>query len=210
MERPLNEHGQALKSAVQQIQVQLADLESFDERDQINLHCDLLELDVGEAVQSAISHIEKIEKDLLAKIRQYRDKLLDQELDDQLNTNSQKSAKRARIKQWRSQEAELSNEVNQFLDEWKKYFNRASIVKTDDEVKAAQIQAQTYASLIQELQAEVFNEFSSENMMQYRANGMFVNDLDHLGQLEENDSDESEQDDSEEAEYESESEGDGK
>ena len=171
---------QGFRTQLKELRNHVTQIETLDTRERINSHFDQLELDICEAVQSAIEHIERIEKDLLKQMRDHRDELLSEKAAE---AEGPLAAKKSRIKQLQSKQNEMLQELSAFLSEWDDDFDQASTVKTDDEVKAAQAKAQDYVNNIIELQNKMGIEFSKDNMMQYKTNELFLSDRGHLGEL---------------------------
>ena len=76
LERPLSDQEKALKTQFEIINRELDDLKSFNGQDIINNHCDMLEIDVIVAVESAHKRINEIGDEWINNINEYRTKSL--------------------------------------------------------------------------------------------------------------------------------------
>lgn len=180
VERPLDTLSIGLVSAIEHTQMKVKQLESFDEKERIDLHFDLLEQDVREAARSTFEHIARIETNLLDIINKKRETLLDDKSSDQ---DVSIREKRARIQLLKGKQEELLKEMTSYIHEWTEYLNHLNIFKSDQEIKEAQSKAKEFGLLVSEWEKEIFREFSGEGMMQYHANERILSGKFDLGIL---------------------------
>ena len=77
MEKPLSEQATTLKSALKSIESQIEAIRAFNGADHVNHHCDQLEIQVQDAIESAAKRLSQVEEDLLKQINEYRQRCLD-------------------------------------------------------------------------------------------------------------------------------------
>ena len=76
-ERQMSVQAKSLRNLVKAVEKELKTLEEFDPREYIEQECEKLELEISEAADFATRHIDKIERELLTQIKEYRQRCLD-------------------------------------------------------------------------------------------------------------------------------------
>ena len=155
IQKPMNEDARMLKDKLTSVQEQIKSIKTFDARDHINLYCDQLELEVREAIDSAVKALNEIETDLLNDIKAYRKKCLDSlainetqspDMDEELNT--------------------ITEEINEFRNKWNDYFNRIEALARDKEIDDALVEVQEFEIRIGKLDAiKKSSVFNGEKMV---------------------------------------------
>ena len=77
VEKPLSEPARRLKALLGSLSLELRALEAFDEREHVNHHCDQLEVEVVEEIESFVEQMNAIRAGYLEQIGAYRTELLD-------------------------------------------------------------------------------------------------------------------------------------
>ena len=183
IENPLSEQAKKLKLLQQNVQEELARLEGFDPMDCIEQHCLQLELEVRQAAESAIKHINKTETDLLTRIQVFQQRCV-----DALTTQSKKSS--AKLEELGSMATEppedlvgLSSEIGNFSSKWSGYFKRLNALASESEVEPAIKQTGVFRSHMRMLEQRIRSQALCGSMMQFNPNASFYLSRDHVGEL---------------------------
>ena len=180
IEKPLSPQAEKLKHLIETVQEEIGRANALDSKQYVDEHCERLELEVCKAAQSAVKHIQELERGLLKQIEEYRRRSLDGEVSFK---NDQSKALVNNAPQMLNLEA-LSKEINQFATKWTEYFQQINSYATDKEIEVALGQGELFQSRIEYIEQEMRNS-ALENIsrLQFNAKAAFLSQSDHLGEL---------------------------
>ena len=153
----------SLKSLIADVAEKLTRVKTFDQSEEVNLYCDDLELQVMERVESAIKHLNDMEKELLAEIDGYRNRLL----------NSLARSVQRQVSSSQRRLEELTKELDERKRRW----------EGEDGVEKASDEARDLLFKLDLFENQLKNETFLGSMMTFEANQSFCQFKHHLGKL---------------------------
>ena len=180
-ERPLSEQAKKLREAVERVDEEIKRLGSFDPEQYIFEHFGTLEVEVSEAAESAVKHINDIESELLGQIKERRQECLASlkaRLSAQQATSEQAASK------LQQEIGKVSREASEFVLKWNDFFQRVnSTTASEEEVPTALDQAQAVLDEIKKCEEAFMMEATSGRKIRFEVNDLFLKTRDHLGKL---------------------------
>ena len=126
IEKPLSDQAKKLKPLIEDIQKELANLQTFNPRDYIEKTRVELENDVSQAAESLVKHIRQIEANLHIQIRAYCQGRLDKISNNQIAIYQLDAS---------------TQTFTEFCAKWNDYFKRLNSFASEDQIKDAIDQA---------------------------------------------------------------------
>lgn len=149
-------------------------LRNFDAAQEINSYCDDLESEVVLTTESAIKHLNELEKEMLKEINDYRHGLL---LATQLNLNDI-----SEVVGVTEELSEISNKIDQLSSQITAQLNQPCLSEASDPL-ALEAQGNELAGQVREAQKKVRSRKFKESFLSFQPNRTFLIERHHLGQL---------------------------
>ena len=128
LEKSLSDEAKMLKSIIASFPDQIQAVKDFDERELINHHCDQLEIQVSEEIDSVMRRLNELKESALERIDEYRSVCLS----SWATRSGDASMTRAK-----EELDALAKSLAEFSCRWTDYFNRIDALASDKEVTNA-------------------------------------------------------------------------
>ena len=174
IDKPLTEEAAKLKRMVNALEAQVRGLQSFDEQDYIHHHCDQLEVEVIEEINSLVKQLNEIEEDLLKQIREYRKRCL-----DAMTTRSTKRSQ-ANEQDQTFESIDVREEIDKFQARWNEYFNQADVIVKNIDIDDALKEAKDLEIRLHSLERALKSNALDGQILSFKANHSFIGDLNTL------------------------------
>ena len=179
LEKPLSNSAKKLKQLIENVQEELANLQTFDPRDYVEHTCVQLEHEVSQAAESAVKHIRQIETNLQDRIRAYRQRSLNGLETASLEASIQPSTSTMAT----NDTVAIAQEIGEFSAKWSDYFKNLNSLASDNQVEAAIQQTKIFQLRMKRLCQGMKIRAMGKTLIQFKPCDSFCSVQSHLGEL---------------------------
>ena len=143
----------------------------------------MLESEVMLTTESSIKHLTKLQDDLLAKIKSYRDSLLEPQAASSGSAPS--SSTSIGLSEMIPNELQIwSEEFELFKKKWTDYFDQIKVCFDDEMIREAQTISDGYVQKLADFEKDTSNRAFNNKFMVFQENQGFMLSTGHIGSLE--------------------------
>ena len=176
-QKALPENALKLKQDIEYARSKAERLELIDEAEEINTHCDILALQISEAVESGVKHLNRVGQDMLKDVEEYRARLLG-------NSSSANFRRYSNDPDYFKAVGRLKKQITTCGKRWNERFSSITQLVRDTEIEAARYQVKNLSEDLNDLEVKMKDLMFQERVLRFRVDSKFCLRNDNLGFLE--------------------------